>query len=169
MPPLFKLTRQNLLIAAPQALVWELITYVGRGQIPGSKNRANLVERKSDRLLVAEFITHTDKKTYTTLEEMRLFPPDRIVYRHLTGPLPYVKEEIKLIASGEYETQLLYRGEFRTKSILGYVLGPLYIRPLFDRLAREHLEEIKGASEARASRSKKYPRPEQQAQKDSGE
>src|SRR3954454_21544073 len=139
MLPRFKLTPQNLLINAPRPLVWEMITSVGRGQLPGSKNTARLVERRSDDVLIVEFVTYSGGKTYTTLEEMTLYPPDRITYRHLTGPLPYVYEEIKLLDAGDRRTALLYTGEFEAKSVRGYLLGPLYIRPLFDRLAREHL------------------------------
>lgn len=160
MGPLFQLSPQRLEIDAPCPLVWEMITSVGRGQIPGSKNKAHLVERKSEHVLIAEFVTHSGKKVYTTLEEVTLHPPDRITYRHLEGPLPYVWEEIELkdadMEAGRGKTLLLYSGEFRTKSLLGYLLGPLYIKPLFDRLAREHLQELKEAAESRAARSIKY-------------
>lgn len=156
--PRFRLTPQCISIDAPCPLVWELITSVGRGQLPGSKNRANLVERKGDNVLIVEFITQAGSKTYTTLEEMVLYPPDRITYRHLSGPLPYVREEIRLREQGEKRTLLLYRGVFGTRSPAGYLLGPLYIRPLFDKLAYEHLLEIQAAAEARAARSIKYRR-----------
>ena len=160
MGPLFQLSPQRLEIDAPCPLVWEMITSVGRGQVPGSKNKAHLVERKSEHVLIAEFVTHSSKKVYTTLEEMTLHPPNRITYRHLKGPLPYVWEEIKLKDvvddKGKHKTLLLYSGEFRTRSLLGYLLGPLYIRPLFDRLALEHLQELKLAAQARAELSIKY-------------
>ncbi len=158
MPPRFRLTSQRIEIDAACPLVWEMITSVGRGQLPGSKNTACLVERKSENRLIVEFVTYSPDKVYTTLEEMTLHPPDRIIYRHLTGPLPFVKEEIRLESLGEHRTALLYRGVFGTKSLLGHVLGPLYIRPRFDRLAREHLQEIKQAAENRAARSIKYRR-----------
>ncbi len=155
-PPLFNLTPRRILIEAPHMLVWEMITAVGQGQLPGSESTARLVERKSDTVLIAEFVTRSGDKTYTTLEEMTLYPPDRITYSHLNGPLPYVWEEIKLRPDGANHTLLLYKGEFRTKSVLGYLLGPLYIRPRFDKLVLEHLGEIKRAAEARAQRSIKY-------------
>jgi hypothetical protein len=68
--PLFRLSPQRVEIEAPCPLVWEMITSVGRGQIPGSRNTARLVERKSDNVLIAEFVTHSGDKVYTTLEEM---------------------------------------------------------------------------------------------------
>lgn len=161
MPPRFQLTPQRVEIEAACPLVWEMITGVGRGQLPGSKNTARLVERKSSNLLLVEFVTHSPDKSYTTLEEMHLYPPNRITYRHLTGPLPYVREEIHLESLNEHRTALLYRGKFGTRSLLGYILGPLYIRPRFDKLAREHLLEIKQAAENRATRSIKYRRPQE--------
>ncbi|HET9494620.1 MAG TPA: hypothetical protein VFR15_10345 [Chloroflexia bacterium] len=137
-----------------------MVTSVGRGQIPGSRNKARLVERKSEHVLLVEFVTHSGNTVYNTLEEMTLHPPDRITYRHLKGPLPHIWEEIELkdvgIKQGRRKTLLLYRGEFRTRSLLGYLLGPLYIKPLFDRLATEHLQELKQAAEARGARSIKY-------------
>lgn len=156
MPPRFRLTSQSIEIEATLPLVWEMITSVGRGQLPGSKNTARLVERKSEHVLIVEFVTRSADKVYTTLEEMTLRPPDRIIYRHLSGPLPYVKEDIRLRPLGAHRTALLYRGVFGTKSLLGYVLGPLYIRPRFDKLAREHLQELKQAAENRADHSIKY-------------
>ena len=39
------------------------------------------------------------------------------------------------------------------------MIGPLYVKPIIDRLELEHIEELKGAAEARAARSRKYPRP----------
>lgn len=151
MPRRFQLTPQRLHIHAPLPLIWQILASTGRGQLPRSKNTARLIERKSDNILIVEFSTHSPKKTYTTLEEMTLHPPDRITFRHLTGPLPYVWEEMKLEAQRESQTALLYRGEFSTRSPIGFLLAPLYIRPLFDKLALQHLKEIKHAAESLAN------------------
>ncbi|MDQ6693584.1 MAG: hypothetical protein M3014_04075 [Chloroflexota bacterium] len=137
--------------------MWEIISSAGRGRLPNSKNSARLVRRKSDKVLVVEFTTYSGDKSYVTLEEMTLYPPDVITYRHLSGPIPHVWEEIRLERDGKHMCVLLYRGKFRTASLRGLVLSPFYIKPLFDKLAREHLLEIKVAAESRAMRSLKYP------------
>ena len=110
-------------------------------------------------MLVAEFVNRSGGKTLTIRKEITLYPPDRITYRYLAGPLPPAGEEITLFDAGDGRTALLYRGEFEVGSPLGYLSGPLYTRRLLDRLAREHLHDIKAAAEARAAGTRKMAEP----------
>ena len=154
-PVPIELTPRILYIDAHPGIVWEILRSVGKGQLPGSKNRARLIEDHGDTLLV-EFTSVDGAKERITLEEVTFYPPDRVTYTHLGGPLRSAFEEFLVQPTGNGGTTLRYSGHFEAKLPL---IGPLYVKPIFDRLVREHIEELKGAAEARAARSRKYPRP----------
>ena len=96
------------------------------------------------------------EKERVTVEEVTFYPPDRITYTHVDGPLRAAFEEFLVQPAGNGGTTLRYSGHFEAKVPL---IGPLYVKPIIDRLELEHIEELKGAAEARAARSRKYPRP----------
>ncbi len=151
-------TPQEILIQAPPPLVWEMLAATGHGRLPGSPNRARVVEQRSDQAALIEFISPNNGKLLTTLEEVTFYPPDRITFQHLTGPLPYVWEEFRLAPEGAH-TRLSYRGTYRAPyGPLGWLIGPVIIQPIADRLVREHMEEVQHAAEARYARSHVYPR-----------
>lgn len=154
------LTPRTVPVKAHRELVYQMVSTIGRGKLPGSSTMSSkLISRNGD-TLIAEFYTKVGRLTVTTLEEVKLKPPERVSYRWLKGPVRYVSEEFIFREVDGGGTELSYTGEFDLKiPIFGSIVGRLFIKPRFERLVAEHMEEIKEAAEARAARSHVFPRP----------
>ena len=154
------LATQKLTIDAPLGLVYQMMSAIGRGRIPGSNERSKVLQCDGN-TLIAEFFTPSGKKTYRTVEEVRLFPPHRITYCHLEGPISYSEEEF-LLAEVSGGTQVTYIGviEHRVPLLpgLGWLASVLYIKPKYDTVIRDHMALIKKAAEERAARSHVFRR-----------
>ena len=148
------LTPRELYIDAHPMILWELLRAAGRGQLPGSRNRARLVEDRGDSALV-EFISVAGNDEYVTLEELTFHPPARVTYEHRSGPLRSAHEEFVLHPTENGGVILAYRGYFEPPA----TSDPSVVKGTFDALVLEHMEELKQAAEARAMRSQVYPRP----------
>ena len=61
------------------------------------------MEREGGRLLV-EFVSRDGRRLYRTLEEVMLYPEERITFRHLEGPLKHASEEFQLSEVPEART-----------------------------------------------------------------
>ena len=106
-----ELSRRRVLVKAPRELVFQTITSFGRRHRRDSAgDSSKLVSRDGDRLTV-EFRTRAGLFTYTTLEEITLYPPDRVTFRHIDGPLHCAFEEFT-ITDVDGGTELRYEGEF---------------------------------------------------------
>ena len=150
------LANQNITIAAPRPLVFQMLSAFGRGHLPGDDGESSRVlEREGDRLTV-EFFTKEGRRRYRTVEEVTLFPPERIAFRHLEGPLHHSSEEF-LLAEVADETELSYRGDIQCRMAwlpgVGWLIARFYVRPKYDRVIRRHMERLKMAAQARAARS----------------
>ena len=155
-----RLRPQTIRIDAPRELVFQMMSHFGRGRLPSDNSEASrVVCREGDRL-VAEFRTRAGFFTYTTLEEVRLHPPERIEFRHLKGPLAYAVEEFAFRAVDERRTDLTHSGEFVWSGfpLFGRLGGLIYTRPVFERAIAAHMAQVKSAAEARAVRSRVFPR-----------
>ena len=154
------LATQKLIIDAPLELVFQMMSAIGSGRLPGSNERSNVLQREGN-TLIAEFFTPSGNKTYRTVEEVRLFPPHRITYRHLEGPITYSEEEF-LLAEVAGGTQVTYTGviEHRVPFLpgLGWLASLLYIKPKYDTIIRDHMALIKQGAGARAARSHVFRR-----------
>ena len=141
-------------VAAPREMVFQILSAIGNGQIPGSQGDSARVLSRDGNTIIAEFHTRAGRRTFVTEEEVTLYPPERITFRHLKGPLSYVWEEITLEARGA-ATVLRHRGEFSVNNwpVLGWLIGRLYVKPLFERVVSDHFNRIKEAAEGRAIRS----------------
>lgn len=91
------------------------------------------------------------------MEEIRLFPPERITYHHLEGSLAYAHEDFFLDEVDDGGTELTYVAEIghRVPYLpgIGWLTAIVYIRNQYNALMREHIAHIKAAAEARAARS----------------
>ena len=155
-----RLRPHTIRIDAPRELVFQMMSHFGRGRLPGNNSEASrVVSREEDRLVV-EFRTRAGFFTYTTLEEVTLYPPERIEFRHLAGPLAYAVEEFAFHAVTERRTELTHSGEFVWSRFpfFGRLGGLIYTRPVFERAIAAHMAQIKSAAEARAARSRVFPR-----------
>lgn len=159
----------DLQIAAPRHMVFQMLSAIGSGQLPGAPGDSARVLSRDGNTIVAEFHTKAGWRTFVTVEEITLYPPERITFQHLKGPLSYVHEEITLDEQ-DTVTVLRYRGEFFVNSwpLLGWFVGRLYVRPLFQRTVGHHLHGIKKALEDRASRSHVLPKAPSSASEERG-
>ena len=75
-----------------------------------------MLEQEGNRLLV-EFTSRYGRKLYKTLEEVRLYPQERITLRYLQGPLHHASDEFRLeeipeVTSINYSGQIEFRAPF---------------------------------------------------------
>ena len=159
-PKPIRLRPQTIRIDAPRELVFQMMSHFGRGRLPGDNSEASRVVCREEDRVVVEFRTRAGFFTYTTLEEVMLYPPERIEFRHLRGPLAYAVEEFAFSAVTEKRTELTHSGEFVWSRIpfFGRLGGLIYTRPVFERAIAAHMAQVKSAAEARAVRSRVFPR-----------
>lgn len=156
-----QLARQHMIIDAPRPLVFQMLSAFGRGHLPGDEGESSRVLERNGDLLTVEFFTLEGKRRYRTVEEVVLFPPERITFRHLEGPLHHSSEEFRLeeVADG---TALSYRGDIRCRMPwlpgMGWFIARFYVRPKYDRVIRQHMERLKIAAQTRAARSHVFRR-----------
>jgi hypothetical protein len=144
-----KLSDQSVVVNAPRELCFEVVAAAGRP-----------LEKRSEKEWVVEFTTPVRGRELRTVELLHLERPIAIHYRWLKGPLPEVRETIQFIALDDNKTRLTYSGSFSVgKGLLGWVIGRLRVKPLFDHLVLEHLRQAKDVAERRATRTKVHPRP----------
>ena len=148
-----KLGKQKITIEAPRELCFEVVAAAGKR-----------VEKSSQTEWVVEFVTPAGDREIRTLELVRLEPPTAIHYRWLEGPLSEVEETIRFVDVNGATTKLTYSGSFSVRpGPIGWLIGRLRVRPLFDRLVSEHLQQAKSIAERRARRSRVHPRANQEA------
>ena len=234
-------------VRAPRELLFQMLSHFGRGGIPGADGESSKILSRDGSALVVEFKTKSLFATYTTIEQVRLYPPERIEFTHLSGPLTYAEEWFALdsvdsldslasvasvdsvdsldsvdgvdslasvasvdsvvsldsvdgvdslasvdsldsvdslasVASVDSldsvggvdsldsaggvdsadapHTNLTHGGKFvwRETPVVGRLGGLLYARPVYERTLRLHMAHIKAAAEARAARSRVFPR-----------
>jgi hypothetical protein len=137
-------------IAAPRDLVFELISepYLRRN----SKDSGIEVLARGESLVVAAHHTKVHFYTARTVEAVKFDAPDRVGFRHLSGPVPHAVEEFVLTET-EGETELRYGGEVGIDFFfLGRMAGRRWVRPQWERAVREHLEEVTERAEQLAAR-----------------
>ncbi len=143
-----KLSDQAVVINAPRELCFEVVAAAGRR-----------LEKRSDTEWIVEFMTEAGSGRVRTVELLTLDRPRAIRYRWLEGPLLNVEETIGFTAIDENTTRLAYRGAFSPGwGPLRLVFGRLRVKPLFDRLVREHLQQAKEIAEKRAARTMVHAR-----------
>lgn len=141
-----RLKPQRIRIQAPRELVFDVIASAGK----------EIGDAEGERLV--EFETRWRGRSYKSTEAVSLQRPDRIGYTWLIGPLVDVEEEIMFTEIDPRTTQLMYRGSFAPPAgVTGWFRSVTVVRPIFNRLVRNHLQEAKKLSEARALRSRIYP------------
>lgn len=147
-------------IGAPQAMVFEMASAIN-GTLPGSPpHSAELLERDGDVLLV-RYRTPALVAELVMLERVRLLPPDRIEYEVLEGPLEHVREYLAFDLIEPHRTRVRYGGTVgSSRQIVGSLMARWIAIPAYDRFMRRQLKALQNAAEARAVRSRRYPRPD---------
>ncbi|MDQ3691356.1 MAG: hypothetical protein M3406_15255 [Chloroflexota bacterium] len=141
-------------ILAPRELVFEMAAAVGGALPDGPPHASELVSRDGN-VLVVRYSAPAPFRFFGFLEEVTLTPSTRIDYRVLEGPLDRVEEWLDFeFADGL--TTVTYGGivEHRLPFVARYIAVPAY-RAYMKRT----LAALKKASELRAARSRRYPKP----------
>ena len=104
-------------------------------------------------------MTEANGRQVKSVELLTLERPRAIHYRWVEGPLPEVRETIRFSPASGDKTRLTYTGTFAVgRGALGWLIGLFRVRPLFNRLVREHLEQAKEIATKRAQRSHVHSR-----------
>jgi hypothetical protein len=137
-------------IEAPRPLVFEQIAspYLGR---TAREARAHLeVWERSSSMALARHFSKVGFYTAETVETVRFEEPERVVFRHVRGPVPHVTEEFVLREDGD-ATLFSYGGELGIDFwFLGRIAGRRWVVPEWERQVRPHIEQLKEQAEARA-------------------
>ena len=72
-----KLAGRKLHIDAPREMVFQMMSAIGKGSLPGSQGESSRVLSRDGDTLTAEFLTPSGKRIYRTVEDVRLYPPPR--------------------------------------------------------------------------------------------
>jgi hypothetical protein len=141
-------------IAAPRELVFELIAapYIGR---PPAGSGIDVLARSAD-LVIAAHHTRVHFYTARTVEAIEFDAPTRVGFTHVTGPVPHAVEEFAL-QDAEGATEVHYRGEIGIDFyVLGRIAARHWVRPQWERVVREHLQDLKGRAEEMAARRRSH-------------
>lgn len=143
-------------IAAPRALVFEMAASV-TGSLPGSPPHiAELLERDGDVLLV-RYRMPALLGQVTMVERVRLYPPDRIEFEVVEGPIDHVRELLAFEPLDAYRTRVTYGGSIGSRRrLVGDSLVRFVAMPAYDRFMRRQLEALRVGAEERARRSRRY-------------
>jgi hypothetical protein len=135
------LRTRRFLVHAPRPLVFEAVASLGK-----------LVERRSDREQVVEFVTGRGDGGMRLRELATLHHPERIEYRSLDAPVERVEESIALTEPAPGATTITYRGRFWMGRGPRAWLQGLRAKRAFDRLASQQIEAGKHLAERSARR-----------------
>ncbi len=137
-------------IAAPRELVFEVISAPYLRRAPRALASKLRVLERGENMVLAEHFTHVGPVVTTTLETIRFEPPDRVHFRLVRGPVPYVAEEFHLRETSE-GTEFVYSGELGTDFWgLGRGWGALVARR-WEATVCDSLTAIKAEAERRAA------------------
>jgi Polyketide cyclase / dehydrase and lipid transport len=138
-----------LTVAAPRDTVFQVLAAPYRERAPREVREQVELLDSGEGLVVAAHHTRLRGFTSTTVESVRLAPPERIEFRGLRGPPPAVHEEFVLSEEGD-GTKVEYRGELALDFWVFGRLGARVMRPTWERVVRRHLEDAKRMAEDRA-------------------
>jgi Polyketide cyclase / dehydrase and lipid transport len=138
-------------IAAPREIVFDVIADPYLRPTPRAlASKLRVVERGED-MVLAEHFTRAGLLVTTTLETVRFERPERIHFRLVRGPVPYVVEEFHLRATAD-GTALDYRGELGADLwALGRAWASL-VAPRWELAVRESLASVRVEAHRRAAR-----------------
>ena len=144
-------------IQAPRELVFEVISAPYLRTPPAELRGKIQVLERGEGLVLASHRTKVRGFTTVTVETVRFTPPERVDFRLLRGPVPYVVEHFMLHDVSGVATELEYGGELGADLwVLGRWWGRRVAR-IWDRAVATSLEGIRAAAEERAGRGHDAP------------
>ena len=118
---------------------------------PGSSGEGKMLVERDGNRLVMEFRSRDGRKLYRTLEEVMLYPEERITFRHLEGPLYHSQEEFRF-ADAESGTTMTHNGEIECRMHwlpgVGWTVARFYVKRHYERLVLRHMNGLKERAEA---------------------
>ncbi|MEX2422314.1 MAG: SRPBCC family protein [Actinomycetota bacterium] len=137
-------------IATPRELVFDVISAPYLGRTPRAlEHKLHVLERAED-MVLAEHFTPVGPLVTTTVETVRFERPERVHFRLLRGPVPYVVETFELSETDD-GTRLEYSGELGTDLwALGRLWGSATAR-VWEATVRRSLDAVKTEAERRAA------------------
>jgi hypothetical protein len=136
-------------IAAPRELVYEMIREPYLGHTP--RHSGIEVLARGENLAVASHRTRVHFYTAITVEAVSFESPDRVRFKHLSGPVPEAAEDFAL-DDVDGVTELRYVGEVGIDFFfLGRIAGRLWVRPQWERAVRRDLEDLRQRAEELAA------------------
>ena len=138
-------------IAAPRELVFDVIAAPYLGRTPTAMaGKLRVLERGADMVLAEHYTPVGRGLVATTVETVRFTRPERVDFRLLRGPVPYVAEEFVLQEQAG-ATTLHYRGELAADLwAVGRWWGDVVGRR-WDATVAASLASIRGEAERRAA------------------
>jgi hypothetical protein len=146
-------------VAAPRETVFDVIAapYDVRAS-RAMRAKVAVLERGSDMVLAAHYTPIRGRLRATTVETVRFSRPDRVDFRLVRGPVPYVAETFWLRERDE-TTLLEYEGELGTDLWrLGTRWGDVVARR-WQAVVQESFAAVKAEAERRVAVGSQGPRP----------
>jgi hypothetical protein len=140
-------------MAASRELVFDLIAqpYLGR-PTRSMAEKVRVLERGLDMVLAAHRTPIRGRLVATTVETVRFSRPDRVDFRLVRGPVPYVVEGFQL-SSQDTGTRLTYHGELGTDLwAAGQRWGDV-VAARWESVVADSLATIKAEAERQTARS----------------
>ena len=148
-------------VAAPAPLVYQLLSAIGQGP-QRDDERSEVLEREGDHL-VCDFWTRVTLpgglvRIVRTRERVTLRPPDTVEFEHLDGRVRGLRETITAMPGADGGTQMTYSGSYAPRGAFDALRAYLVVRPVIGRVMKQHFDELRQRAEARALRSRVFPR-----------
>jgi hypothetical protein len=139
-------------IAAPREVVFDVISAPYLRRSPRALESKLRVLERGENMVLAEHFTAVGPVVTTTVETVSFEPPERVRFRLVRGPVPYVVESFAL-REVEGRTELEYTGELGTDLwALGRRWGEVVSRR-WEAAVEDSLAAVKSEAERRAARA----------------
>jgi hypothetical protein len=148
--PLRFLSPQRLRVRAPLAATVAAMAAFGKVATKPGEGHSEVLSREGNVYRI-RFTSYAGRRRYVTEEEVIVYPPDIITYRHLTGPLDDVYEVFTARPQSDAVTVVNYMGQYRNKRfdwpVLGWLIHRFVVLPRYDPLIANHLADVKRRAE----------------------
>jgi len=127
------------------------MTTFGRAAMKRGASHAEVL-RYGGNVYYIRFTTVAGKARFVTQEEVTVYPPNVVTYRHLAGPLDDVYEVFTALSLAATLTCINYMGQYRNRRfdwpLLGGLIHRFHVLPMYDRIIATHLADVKRRAEA---------------------
>lgn len=137
---------QQIIVELPLAKTYQMMSRLGGGPGKAGENYSEVLQQDGNKYEV-RFTTFAAGREIKTREEVVLYPPDVITYRHLGSPLDYVYEVFTAEKLSGGRTRVNYIGQYAWRwcnwLVLGWLVHKLLVLPRYDPVIAKHLAKVK--------------------------